>query len=110
MPLAEPSRSAEAIKRALPALVKFDRYEHSARTRWDRAVRQLGIVKKLHIHLEQYTRKTKPFFPRHFNSLGVRHSRKRELMLNGAPGTVECAASQDLATGSSPLKHARLDG
>jgi hypothetical protein len=43
MPSAEPSRSAEAIKRALPALVKFDRYEQSARARRDRAVRQLGI-------------------------------------------------------------------
>ena len=44
MPSAEPSRSAEAIKRALPALVKFDRYEQSARARRYRAVRQLGIV------------------------------------------------------------------
>ena len=44
MPSAEPSRSAEAIKRALPALVKFDRYEQSARARRDRAVRQLGVV------------------------------------------------------------------
>jgi hypothetical protein len=38
MPLAEPSLSAEAIKRALPALVKFDRYEQIARARRDRAV------------------------------------------------------------------------
>jgi hypothetical protein len=45
MPSAELCRSAEAIKRALPALVKFDRYEQSARARRDRAVRQLGIVK-----------------------------------------------------------------
>jgi hypothetical protein len=47
MPSTEPSRSAEAIKRALPALVKFDRYEQSARARRYRAVRQLGIVKAL---------------------------------------------------------------
>ena len=49
MPSAETSRSAEAIKRALPALVKFDRYEQSARARRDRAVRQLGIVEALNI-------------------------------------------------------------
>ena len=49
MPSAEPSRSAEAIRRALPALVKFDRYEQSARARRDRAVRQLGIVEALSI-------------------------------------------------------------
>jgi prophage DNA circulation protein len=44
MPSAELCRSAEAIKRALPALVKFDRYEQRARAARDRAVRQLGIV------------------------------------------------------------------
>jgi hypothetical protein len=52
MPSAEPSRSAEAIKRALPALVKFDRCEQSARARRDRAVRQLGIAEALHFNLE----------------------------------------------------------
>ena len=52
MPSAETSRSAEAIKRALPALVKFDRYEQSARARRDRAVRQLGIVEALNFNLE----------------------------------------------------------
>ena len=52
MPSAEPSRSAEAIKRALPALVKFDRYEQSARARRDRAVRQLGIIKIFDINLK----------------------------------------------------------
>jgi hypothetical protein len=52
MPSAEPSRSAEAIKRALPALVKFDRYEQSARARRDCAVRQLGIVKIMNINAE----------------------------------------------------------
>ena len=49
MPSAEPSRSAEAIKRALPALVKFDRYEQSARAARDRAVRQLGRVEAFNI-------------------------------------------------------------
>jgi hypothetical protein len=44
MPSAELCRSAEAIKRALPALVKFDRYEQRARAARDRAVRQVGIV------------------------------------------------------------------
>jgi hypothetical protein len=49
VPSAEPSRSAEAIKRALPALVKFDRYEQRARAARDRAVRQLGIVEAFNI-------------------------------------------------------------
>jgi hypothetical protein len=44
MPSQEPDRSAEAIKRALPELVKFDRYEQRARVRRDRAILQLQIV------------------------------------------------------------------
>jgi hypothetical protein len=52
MPSVEPSRSAEAIKRALPALVKFDRYEQSARARRDRAVRQLKIVDVFNFNLQ----------------------------------------------------------
>jgi hypothetical protein len=44
MPSQEPDRSAEAIKRALPELVKFDRYEQRARVRRDRAILQLEIV------------------------------------------------------------------
>ena len=52
MPSAEPCRSAEAIKRALPALVKFDRYEQSTRARRDRAVRQLEIVDAFNINFQ----------------------------------------------------------
>jgi len=56
MPSAEPSRSAEAIKRALPALVKIDRYEQRARAARDRAVRQLGIVEGTWISTESSIR------------------------------------------------------
>jgi hypothetical protein len=38
MPSAEPDRLAEAIRRALPELVKLDRYERRAAARRDRAV------------------------------------------------------------------------
>jgi hypothetical protein len=41
---AKPERTAEAIRRALPELVKFDRYESRAAARRDRAV--LEIFKK----------------------------------------------------------------
>jgi hypothetical protein len=41
MPLQEPERSAEAIRRSLPELRKLDRYEHRASSRRDRAIREL---------------------------------------------------------------------
>jgi hypothetical protein len=41
MPSAEPDRLAEAIRRALPELVKLDRYERRAAARRDRAVHAL---------------------------------------------------------------------
>jgi hypothetical protein len=41
MPCAEPERSAEAIRRALPELMKLDRYERRAAARRDRAVQVL---------------------------------------------------------------------
>jgi hypothetical protein len=41
MPLQEPERSAEAIRRSLPGLLKLDRYEHRASSRRDRAIREL---------------------------------------------------------------------
>ena len=44
MPTEEPERTAEALRRALPELVKLDRYETRAAARRDRAIRQ--IVKK----------------------------------------------------------------
>jgi hypothetical protein len=41
MPLAEPDRLTEAIRRVLPEVVKLDRYERRAAARRDRAVRVL---------------------------------------------------------------------
>jgi hypothetical protein len=49
MPTSEPERSAEAVRRALPELVKLDRYERRAATRRDRATRQI-IVRKMLMH------------------------------------------------------------
>ena len=47
MPLQEPERSAEAIRRSLPELLKLDRYERRATSRRDRAVRELrNVVRK----------------------------------------------------------------
>jgi hypothetical protein len=42
MPSQEPDRSAEAIRRALPELLKLDRYERRASGRRDQAVRELA--------------------------------------------------------------------
>ena len=42
LPPQEPDRSAEALRRALPELLKLDRYERRALSRRDRAVRQLN--------------------------------------------------------------------
>jgi hypothetical protein len=39
MPSSEPDRTAEAMRRALPELLKLDRYERSAAARRDRAAR-----------------------------------------------------------------------
>jgi hypothetical protein len=44
MPTQEPERTAEAVRRALPDLVKLDRYESQAAARRHRAIRK--IVKK----------------------------------------------------------------
>ena len=41
MPSSEPERSAEAARRALPELLKLDRYERRAVARRDRAIRHL---------------------------------------------------------------------
>jgi len=41
MPSEGPDRTAEAVRRALPELLKLDRYERRAAARRDRAVRQL---------------------------------------------------------------------
>ena len=46
MPLREPERSAEAIRRSLPELLKLDRYEHRAASRRDRAIRELHNLAK----------------------------------------------------------------
>ena len=44
MPSEEPDRSAEAVRRAIPELVKFDRYEQHARARRDRAILQMQMI------------------------------------------------------------------
>jgi hypothetical protein len=44
MPTQEPERTAEAVRRALPELVKLDRYESRTVSRRDRAIRE--IVKR----------------------------------------------------------------
>jgi hypothetical protein len=41
MPTEEPQRTAEAVRRALPELLKLDRYESRAVGRRDRAIRQI---------------------------------------------------------------------
>ncbi len=41
MPPQEPERTAEAVRRALPELVKLDRYESRAVSRRDRAIREI---------------------------------------------------------------------
>jgi hypothetical protein len=46
MPEAEPERFAEAIRRALPELIKLDRYERRAAGRRERAVRLISDRKK----------------------------------------------------------------
>ena len=45
MPAEEPERTAEAVRRTLPDLLKLDRYERRAVTRRDRAIRQIIISK-----------------------------------------------------------------
>jgi hypothetical protein len=42
MPSSEPDRTAEAMRRALPELLKLDRYERSAAARRDRAARLIA--------------------------------------------------------------------
>ena len=46
MPSSEPERSVEAVRRALPELLKLDRYERRATARRDGATRQL-IARKM---------------------------------------------------------------
>jgi hypothetical protein len=43
MPAQEPDRTAEAVRRALPDLLKLDRYERRASARRDRAVQNLVV-------------------------------------------------------------------
>jgi hypothetical protein len=45
LPSSEPERSAEAVRRALPELLKLDRYERRATARRDGATRQLTARK-----------------------------------------------------------------
>lgn len=46
MPLEEPQRTAEAMRRALPDLLKLQRYEARAVTRRDRAIRAIALRNK----------------------------------------------------------------
>jgi hypothetical protein len=45
MPVGEPDRSAEAVRRVLPELVRLDRYENRAASRRDRAFREMSKIK-----------------------------------------------------------------
>jgi len=47
LPSSEPERTAEAVRRALPELLKLDRYERRASARRDRATRQIVARKML---------------------------------------------------------------
>src|SRR5215831_12731221 len=47
MPSSEPEHSAEAVRRALPELLKLDRYERRATARRDRASREMFARKML---------------------------------------------------------------
>jgi hypothetical protein len=49
MPSSEPERSAEAVRRALPELLKLDRYERRATAKRDRARREI-IARKMPIN------------------------------------------------------------
>jgi hypothetical protein len=49
-PLSEPDRTAEAVRRALPELLKLDRYEGSAAGRRDRAARLIIARIRLRNH------------------------------------------------------------
>jgi hypothetical protein len=46
MPAQEPERTAEAVRRMLPELIKLTRYEARAATRRDRAIRALTLRRK----------------------------------------------------------------
>jgi hypothetical protein len=46
MPSQEPERTAEAIRRALPELIKLDRYESRAAARRDKAIRNITISRR----------------------------------------------------------------
>ena len=63
MPTTDPERTAEAIRRALPQLIKLDRYERRAVARRDRATRQV-VARKAILKINQRLRtgKTKPIF------------------------------------------------
>jgi hypothetical protein len=45
MPMQEPERTAEAVRRALPELIKLSRYEARAVCRRDRAIREIVKIR-----------------------------------------------------------------
>jgi hypothetical protein len=46
MPSEEPQRTAEAVRRILPELMRLNRYESRAVTRRDRAIRAIALRSK----------------------------------------------------------------
>jgi hypothetical protein len=46
MPKEEPQRTAEAVRRALPSLLRLQRYEARAAARRDQAIRELAFFTK----------------------------------------------------------------
>jgi hypothetical protein len=49
MPKEEPHRTAEAVRRALPSLLRLARYEMRAVARRDNAIRTLGFGKSMSV-------------------------------------------------------------
>jgi hypothetical protein len=48
MPVTEPERTAETVRRALPELIKLERYERRAAAKRDRSMRAIsGRVKRI---------------------------------------------------------------
>jgi hypothetical protein len=53
MPSREPERTAEAMRRALPELVKLIRYESRAVSRRDRAIREIVKIRSISRHTQK---------------------------------------------------------
>ena len=62
MPTDEPQRSAEAVRRALPSLLKLRRYEVRAVAERDRAVRALVAANNLNLAMPMLAKRTQFLF------------------------------------------------